>query len=81
MDKLRTYVSFKQEYGSEHYVKVITNKQQIAAVSQFRCDVFPLKAETGRFQDITVEYRLCTICVEIVIETESHLWLYCSKYN
>ncbi len=78
MDKLRTYVTFKQEYGTEHYVKVVTNRQLRAALSQFRCGVL-LKVETGKFQDIHVEYRLCTMCEENVIETESHFLLYCSK--
>ncbi len=43
--------------------------------------VYTLKVETGRFQDIAVEYRLCTMCEENVIETESNFLLYCIKYN
>ncbi len=79
VDKWRTYITFKQEYGTEHYVKVVTNRQHNAALSQFKCGVLPLKVE--RFQDIHVEHRLCTMCEEKVIETESHFLLYCSKYN
>ncbi len=41
----------------------------------------PKYVETGRFQDIPVEYRLCIICEENVIETESHFMLYYCKYN
>ncbi len=74
VDKLRTYVTFKQEYGAEHYVKVVTNRQHIAALSQFRYGGLPLNGGTGRFQDIPVEYRLCTMCEENVIETESHFF-------
>ncbi len=81
VDKLRTYVTFKQEYGTEQCVKVVTNRQHRAALSQFRCDVLPLKVETGRFQGIPIEYRLCTMCEENVIQTESDFLLYCSKYN
>ncbi len=36
VDKLRTYVTFRQEYGTEHYVKVVTNRQHRAALSQFK---------------------------------------------
>ncbi len=75
IDKLKTYVTFKQDHGTEHYVKVVRNGQHIATLSQFRCDILPLKVETGRFQDIPVEYRLCTMCEENVIETESHFFL------
>ncbi len=32
VDKLRIYVTFKQEYGTEHYVKVVTNRQHRAAI-------------------------------------------------
>ncbi len=46
VDKFRTYVTFKLEYGTECYVKVVTNRQQRAALSQFRCGVLPLKVET-----------------------------------
>ncbi len=81
VDKLRTYVTFKQEYGTEYYVKVVTNRQHRAALSQFRCGVLHLKVKTGRFQDIPVEYRVCTMCEVNVIETESHYLLYCSKYK
>ncbi len=31
VDKLRTYVTFKQEDGTEHYVKVVTNRKHRAA--------------------------------------------------
>ncbi len=41
--KLSTYVTFKQEYGTEHYVKVVTNMQHRTALSQFRYGVLPLR--------------------------------------
>ncbi len=63
VDKLRTYVTFKQEYGNECYVKIVTNRQHRAALSQFRCGVLPLKVETNKFQDIPIEYRLCFFAV------------------
>ncbi len=46
VDKLRTYVTFKEEHGTEHYVKVVTNRQHRAALSQFRCGVLSLKVDT-----------------------------------
>ncbi len=69
VDKLRTYVTFKEEYGTEHYGKVVSNRQHIAALSQLRCCVLTLKVEIGKFQDIPVEYKLYTMCEENVIET------------
>ncbi len=81
VDKLRTYVTFNQKYGIEHYyVKIVTNRQHRTVLSQFRCGLL-LKVKTRRFQDISVEYRLCTMCEDNVIETESYVFLYCYKYN
>ncbi len=71
----------KQEYGTEHYVKLVTNRQLKVALSQLRCGVLCLKVEIEIFEDILVEYRLCTTFEENVIETESHVLLYYSKYN
>ncbi len=41
----------------------------------------PFKCGATKFQDIPVEYRLCTMCEENVIETEFPFLLYCNKYN
>ncbi len=71
MDKLRT----------EDYMKVVTNRQHRAALSQFICGVLPLKVETGRFQNIPIEYILWTMCDQNAIEIESHFLLYCGKYK
>ncbi len=40
VDKLRTYLTLKQEYGTEHYLKVVTNRQHTAALSRFKCGAF-----------------------------------------
>ncbi len=38
-------------------------------------------SETGRFQNIPREFRLCTMCNDNVIEDETHFIFYCSQYN
>ena len=43
VNKLRTYTTFKQEYGSESYVSNVTNRQHRSAIAQFRCGVLLLK--------------------------------------
>ena len=80
-DKLRTYITFKTELCKEEYVNIVTNRQHRSALAQFRSGVLPLKIETGRFQNIPLEYRLCVLCNQDVIESESHFLLYCSKYS
>ena len=40
-----------------------------------------MAVETGRFNNIPIEYRLCTFCHENVLEDEIHFLLFCSAYN
>ena len=60
-NKLRTYSQFKQEYGTEQYVAIITRKCYRAAYAKFRCGVAPIKIETCRYglNRVPVEQRLC----------------------
>jgi hypothetical protein len=59
--KLRTYRLFKNENGKENYLlKNIPGKYK-SAYAKFRCGVAPSKIETGRYEDILTENRLCFI--------------------
>jgi hypothetical protein len=79
--KLRTYVLYKDSYFKEHYVSLIHNRGHRSAIAQFRCGILPLSIETGRFNAIPVEFRLCTFCDDNVIEDEVHFLLYCEFYK
>ncbi len=79
--KLRTYCIFKHEYKTESYVQSIHNRQERSILSQFRMGVLPLSIETGRFQNIPIEYRLCVLCDDNVCESESHFLFYCKFYQ
>ena len=79
--KLRTYKMFKSNYDTECYVKLVLNRGHRAALAQFRCGILPLSIETGRFQNIPLEYRLCNFCDQNVIEDETHFLLYCTAYQ
>ena len=50
------------------------NKCHRSALSKFRCCVAPLKLETGRYENIAPEQRLCFNCKNIV-ENEKHVLL------
>ena len=43
------------------------------------CGVAPIRLETGRFEGLPVESRLCPFCR--VVEDESHVLLKCTLYN
>ena len=69
VSKLRTYVTFKPNYETETYLKLNICKAGISHLAQFRCDVHPLKIETGIFFGVSVEDRLCQVCDQNAIET------------
>ena len=78
--KLRTYRLFKNENGKENYLlKNISGKYK-SAYAKFRCGVALSKIETGRYEGILTENRLCfnNIChIDNCIEDEKHVLLYC----
>ena len=51
-NKLRTYCTFKQDYGVEKYCKYIMPKNHRSALCKFRCGVAPLRIETGRYEGL-----------------------------
>ena len=78
-NKLRTYSTFKNEYKTENYCKLIIPLRHRAALAKFRCGVAPLRLETGRYEGLTIAERLCPFCN--CIESEEHVLLQCNVYN
>ena len=78
-NKLRTYCKFKSEFQTETYCTMILPPNHRAAFSKFRCGVAPIRLETGRFEGLPVERRLCPFCD--VVENESHVLLKCKLYT
>lgn len=76
--KLCTYRTFKSIFGVENYV-LLKNRCLTSLLSQFRIGILPLKIETGRFQNIPVDERLCDLC-NTDIEDEYHFLMACPKY-
>ena len=80
-NKLRTYRTFKENYGEEQYVRIITQKKYRSAYAKFRCGVAPIKIETCRYglNRVPVNERLCETCN--LVEDEIHVLLHCSRYD
>lgn len=78
-NKLRTYCLFKSEYKAEEYCKMILPLRHRAAFAKFRCGVAPLRLETGRYENLALENRICPFCDSI--ETEAHVILECMLYQ
>ena len=62
--KLRTYRLFKNEFGEENYLLNIIPGKYRSAYAKFRSGTAPLKIETGRYEGLLVENRICynSIC-------------------
>ena len=79
--KLRTYVTFKEKFELEEYIKVGLSRKQRSVLAQLRLGILPLHVETGRFVNTKVHDRLCLICKNSEIEDERHFVLHCAKYE
>ena len=79
--KLRTYRIFKNEYETEPYVRCIWNRSHRSLLAQLRSGILPLRVETGRYQNIPPEFRLCLMCNENTCEDETHFMFDCALYD
>ena len=82
-NKLRTYKLFKFSYctDNDRGVYLLQNIliRHRSAFAKFRCGVAPLKNETGRYERLNVNERLCFNCNSI--EDEKHVLLSCPLYE
>ncbi len=62
-------------------VCTVYNRGHRAILAKFRSGILPLSIETGHFQNIPREFRLCTMCNDNVIEHETHFMFYFNQYN
>lgn len=80
-NKLRTYKLYKSSYETEHYVRNhIMSRARRSALAKFRCGVAPLRIETGRYERLSLDKRICFNCTAKV-ENEEHVLLECPLYN
>ena len=71
-NKLRTYRMLKTEFKTETYAKCILGKQQRSALARFRCETAAIHIETGRYEGLPENERICPVC-ENVVEDEYHV--------
>ena len=79
-NKLRTYKLFKRTYQTEHYCNIIMPKCHRSAFAKFRCGVAPLRLETGRYEGLPVNERICPFC-RAYVENETHVIINCETYE
>ncbi len=79
--KLKTYIQIKENFAPETYVLARLSRNQRSLVAQLRTGILPLAIETGRFNNILEDNRLCEMCDLNDVESESHFLLYCTLYD
>ena len=79
-NKLRTYRKFKHDFGTEIYVECVMERKYRRAFALFRSSCAPIRIETGRYEGLSVNERVCFMC-ENSIEDEKHVLTECSLYD
>lgn len=79
-NKLRTYRTFKNIYHVEKYCKDNLPFPHRSSLAKFRCGVAPIRLETGRYENLQENQRICPLCLDGV-ESELHVMLKCPIYG
>ena len=64
-NKLRTNKLFKSEFKVEDYCKMLLSFKHRSSFAKLRCSVAPIRIETGRYEGLSVEERICPFCSDI----------------
>ena len=75
-NKLRTYRLFKSELKVDDYCKIVLPLKHRSVFAKFRCGVAQLRIETGPYENLSFEERLCPFCN--FVEDEIHVMFVCS---
>ena len=70
--KLRTYTSFKTNFGLENYLKILSNFELRRSITKFRISAHKLMIEQGRYIGIPSQNRICSKCSLNEVEDEIH---------
>ena len=79
--KLRFYLQFKRDKGTELYVRYNLSSIERSYMAQLRLGILPIAVETGRYRGIPINERLCELCNRDCIEDENHILFTCPIYD
>ncbi len=78
--KLRTYISFKEQYCTEDYVKLCISRKERSMLAQIKFGILILRIETVRFRGTALEEPVKYVNSQS-IEDEFHFILICNGLN
>ena len=79
--KLSFYHSIKKKYSLSAYVDSTRKNPTRRTLVKLRIGCHNLRVETGRYDKIPLEERICPLCSGNEIEDETHLLLDCQGYS
>ena len=79
--KLNFYRRYKKECRTEQYLDSIYESKYRISLSRFRLSSHNLSIETGRYNGVPKEERLCNFCNMRKMEDEFHFLLVCPLYT
>ncbi len=78
--KLRTYITFKDNYCTEKYFKECLPRKEKSLLTPIRFGILPLHIETGHFRSLDLEERIYKVCNSQEIEEEFQFIISCNAY-
>ena len=79
--KLSFYHSIKKNYSLSAYLDSRRKNPTRRTLVKLRIGCHNLRVETGRYDKIPLEERICPLCTGNKIEDETHLLLDCQRYS
>jgi hypothetical protein len=80
-NKLRLYRLYKERVSPEQYILTNMPRYYRQSLARLRSGTLPIRIETGRFEKIPLNERVCVFCHKHQIEDEKHFLLDCDFYN
>lgn len=79
--RLQSYSIYKHNFELEKYLNLNIEQKYKVALTRFRTSSHSLLIETGRYENIPREQRICQSCNMRKIEDEFHFLLVCPYYR
>ena len=79
--KLSFYWTIKDDYSPSPYLVLTRKNPSRKALVRFRISSHQLRIETGRYENIPRNERICHFCTSNKIEDENHFLLDCKAYS
>ena len=80
-NRLQSYSIFKHNFELEKYLTSNIEQKYKVALTRFRTSSHSLQIETGRYENLPREQRICQMCNMKKIEDEFHFLLVCPYYR